>query len=41
MNVTFQIYTHRSTGKDRAMADAIANLIRSTMDAAKGGDRRD
>lgn len=36
MSVTFQIYTHRSTGKDRAMADAIANLIRSTMNTAQG-----
>lgn len=27
MNVTFQIYTHRSTGRDRQAADKIAGLI--------------
>lgn len=27
MNVTFQIYTHRSTGQDRAAAESVARLI--------------
>lgn len=31
MNVTFQIYTHRSTGADREAAQTIANLIERAM----------
>lgn len=31
MNVTFQIYTHRTTGKDRDAAEAIANLIQQAV----------
>jgi integrase len=31
MNVTFQIYTHRSTGRDRAAAEAISALIQDAL----------
>ena len=31
MNVTFQIYTHRSTGRDREAAQAVADLIHEAM----------
>jgi integrase len=31
MNVTLQIYTHRSTGRDREAAERIGDLIRCTI----------
>lgn len=34
MNVTFQIYTHRSTGHDREAAEKMASLIKDAMDRA-------
>lgn len=41
MNVTFQIYTHRSTGKDREIANTLATLIQSTMTASPKDDSGD
>lgn len=35
MNVTFQVYTHRSSGKDRAAAEQIAKLIEAEINAQK------
>jgi integrase len=32
MQVTFQVYTHRSTGRDREAAERIGDLIRRTVD---------
>jgi integrase len=32
MNVTFQIYAHRSTGHDRAAAELIGTMIREALD---------
>ncbi len=31
MNVTLQVYTHRSTGRDREAAERIGDLIRRTI----------
>jgi hypothetical protein len=31
MNVTFQIYTHHSTGNDRPAAELISRLIQEAM----------
>ena len=32
MQVTFQVYTHRSTGRDRAAAEQISGLIQRALD---------
>jgi integrase len=36
MQVTFQVYTHRSTGRDRAPAEQISGLIQHALDDEKG-----
>jgi integrase len=36
MQVTFQIYTHRSTGRDRDAATRIGDLIRRAVDDPSG-----
>ena len=36
MAVTFQIYTHRSTGRDRDAAERIGDLIRRAVDEGDG-----
>lgn len=41
MNVTFQIYTHRSTGRDRSAAQAIANMIQAALPDQPDGDSDD
>lgn len=38
MAVTFQVYTHRSTGRDREAAERIGELIRRTVHAPSAAD---
>lgn len=41
MNVTFQIYTHRSKGLDRPAAERIAGLIEAAMQGAQAAEEAD
>lgn len=40
MNVTFQVYTHRSRGKDRPAAEQIARLIETALKATRADSDR-